>query len=217
MFYNEIVCIQLFRVGSLIAIRVIMRFISNIGDELFDTYACLILVLGMILACPIMILYQFEAYRSETFQCDTFHCEMSQFETILLKVDKLIRKGAVFHMKKNSLQFIITQLEEIRVSKNAEYSSGIANTLIQFINFEEPPETVELAIDSSRCANKINAIKELRMLIGCGLREAKDFVELGTPFLTTTDVNAALKAYKTMKQFTDVKIKGSPAIHTLFG
>lgn len=154
--------------------------------------------------------------QSGTYHSETPQFEKSHFENLLASGVTYIRKGKVFQMKKSSLEFVKSQLEEIRVSKNAEFSSGIAATLIAYINAEDPPETVQLCIDSTRCPNKINAIKELRMLIGCGLREAKDFVELGTPFLTTTDTSAALRAYRVMKQFAGVKVKGSPAMETLF-
>lgn len=155
--------------------------------------------------------------QSDTSRFDTPQFEISHFEILVAKAVTYIRKGEKFQMKKISLEFVKAQLENIRVSKNAEYSSGIAATLIQFIDMENPPEQVTLSIDASRCTNKINAIKELRGLMGFGLKECKDHVELGTPFLTTTDVTKALKVYKTMKQFTDVKVKGSPAMETLFG
>lgn len=217
-----------------------MRIVSNIGVELLGgifILICLILALKYNLEYAdknsVPYVSHFETFDFEMAQelhnakprprlvlgriiLRRINLGLSHFEIVVVNEFAYIRKGKVFQMKKSSLEFVKSQLEEIRVSKNAEYSSGIAATLIAYINAEDPPETVQLCIDSTRCPNKITAIKELRMLIGCGLREAKDFVELGTPFLTTTDSSAALRAYRVMKQYAGVKIKGSPAMETLF-
>ena len=93
--------------------------------------------------------------------------------------------------KKSVLDFISSQLEEIRVSRDAQYSSGIASTLKDLIALNFPPEIIKLSVTKVNEGRIINAIREIRQITGLGLKEAKDAVERGTVFLETKDIKKA--------------------------
>lgn len=176
---------------------------------------CLILVLGLIIACPILILSHFEAYQNDTFHCDTSQCETTHFETWLI-VSNETRKGEKFQMKKSSIEFVKEQLEEIRVSKNAEYSSGIAATLLAYINAEVPAEITKVFIDNTvKPANIINAIKEVRHALGLGLREAKDAVEQGH-MVYEGSFSGAIAIKKKLEPHMRLRIESTGAAGALF-
>lgn len=109
--------------------------------------------------------------------------------------------------RKFSSDFIKSQLEEIRVSKNAEYSSGIASTLIKLIEYEELPDNSKLFIEPYTGQQTINAIKEVRQLTGLGLREAKDLVQLGGLVTEGPDFNRIMNVKKSLDQFVQTRLE----------
>lgn len=218
-----------------------MRIVSNIGVELLGgifILICLILALKYNLEYAdknsVPYVSHFETFDFEMAQelhnaksrpclvlgriiLRRINLGLSHFEIVVINEFAYIRKGEKFQMKKSFLDFVKSQLEEIRISKNAEYSSGIAATLIAYIEAENPPEVIEMSVTSVRNGNLINAIKTMRIHTGMGLKEAKDAVEKGLVFYKGDNTNEAIKMYKALSEFTNVKIVGSAAMQTLFG
>lgn len=163
-----------------------------------------------------MCVYHFEMSHFDTFDFETPQFENSHFEICKDCVETLYER-AIPMDQKISIDFIRQQLEAIKNSQSSEFSAGIAASMINYIDTYSMPDIVSLSYIPETVPNKISAIKELRALINCGLREAKDHVEMGTVFLKTPNVSDAVRAYKHMKQFGKIKVNGGAAFETLFG
>lgn len=107
------------------------------------------------------------------------------------------------------------QLKVLRDSDSLDYSKGIIDSLLAFIDVSCPKE-ITLSIGQGNI-NLIQAIKEVRALTGLGLAESKQLVEMRSTFYKTTNVSEAINVKKQFEaKGISIDIKGDGAIGLLF-
>lgn len=106
-------------------------------------------------------------------------------------------------------QHVKTQLQTLRQSDSLDYSKGMIDALLAYLD-AVCPETITIQVLGSKNNSIIESIKAIRQTFGYGLAESKQLYESKGLCYEGTDLKTALKVYNGLKDTTLLKVTGMP-------
>jgi len=123
-------------------------------------------------------------------------------------------------MSDNDFTFISTTVKDMIDCNSIEETKAMSKVLLNYLTAHTITESefITVKCDVKDYSNRISVIKELRQLLGLGLKEAKEATEQpGGIIYKTTDIKKAIEIYKAIKPYCKPTIEGSDALKVLFG
>lgn len=109
-------------------------------------------------------------------------------------------------MDNNIVQHLKTQLNILKESTSLDYSKGIVNSLLAYIEVECPKD-ITIKIKDVK-GNLISAIKAIRLSLDLGLAESKRLVDIRGIVYTGKDLNRALEIRQALDEHLVLEIDG---------
>lgn len=114
---------------------------------------------------------------------------------------------------KKQLNHIKEQLKLIKETNNLDYSKGVVDALLTYIELETP---LEVSLKIKTYGNLIHAIKAVRQELGIGLADAKELVENYSYVYKGSDIDYALGLKKRLEAHMGITFEGSKTAGLLF-
>lgn len=118
-------------------------------------------------------------------------------------------------MKQQSLQHIKGQLTLIKKSDSSDYTKGLIDGLLAYLDTEYPKE-ITLKIRDVKTNNLINAVKHIRMYLNLGLADAKNLVDGRGYLYKGNDIDVAMKLKTRLEDYLELELDGPETIKLLY-
>lgn len=118
-------------------------------------------------------------------------------------------------MNSDDVKHVKSQLQVLRESDNLDYSKGLIDGLLAYLE-SACPEIITIRIIGPKTNSIIEGIKAIRVTLNLGLVESKALFEARGLVYTGQDLGLALKVLKGLQDVLELDVTGLPKSVNLF-